>query len=128
VHSKFAKLLVVFACIGTMQVSARVLVSTGPVIQQDAPVQIVSIEKTLQNQVADIELKNTSDRPVSGVQIGWAIDVPSGCASVPVATQVNQRSFPLSIAPNATAALKDPVLKAGIYVRRRTRKTRSPSR
>jgi hypothetical protein len=105
--TKSTKLLLMLACAATVHASGKVAISTMPVIQQDAPAQILSVQKTLENQVAGIVLKNTSDRPISSVQIGWAVDVPAGCASVPVGTQVDRRTSPVAIAPNATATLKD---------------------
>jgi hypothetical protein len=100
-------LLPALACALVAHASGKVVVSTVPVIQQDAPVRIVSMRNTLENIVASIVLENTSNRSTSNVLIGWAIDVPTGCAAASIPTQVSSLTFPVAIPPSTSATLQD---------------------
>jgi hypothetical protein len=51
-----------------------------PVIQKDAPVQIVAIKQIGDNTVAPVKVKNATDRWVQDFTIIWTIFRPTNCA------------------------------------------------
>lgn len=57
--------------------------------QSDAPVRIVSLKKTLRDQLAEITVENASEKVVSRYQLGWVIIKPSECPGRPMEPIVN---------------------------------------
>ena len=51
-----------------------------PMVQLDAPVQIVTIQPSGDNLLATITVKNTTDRPIDDFMVGWAAFRPVNCA------------------------------------------------
>lgn len=51
------------------------------VLQKDAPVQIVSITETLDNLLASVTVKNTTDRYVQDFTVTWTVFRPANCAA-----------------------------------------------
>jgi hypothetical protein len=50
------------------------------VLQKDAPVQIVSITETLDNLLASVTVKNTTDRYLQDFTVAWSVFRPVNCA------------------------------------------------
>jgi hypothetical protein len=57
-----------------------VQVAIDPMVQADAPVQIVSITPAGDNVLATVVVKNTTDRPVMDFDISWSVFRPANCA------------------------------------------------
>jgi hypothetical protein len=57
-----------------------VTLAIDPVVEKDAPVQIVSIQPAGDNLLATVTVKNTTSRDVQGFDVAWAILRPVGCA------------------------------------------------
>jgi hypothetical protein len=57
-----------------------VQVAIDPIIQKDAPVQIVAIKQIGDNLLATVTVKNTTARAVQDFDVDWAIFRPVGCA------------------------------------------------
>jgi hypothetical protein len=51
------------------------------VLQKDAPVQIVSVTETLDNLLASVTVKNTTDRYVQDFTVTWTVFRPANCAA-----------------------------------------------
>ena len=62
--------------------------SIEPVVQTDAPVQIVSIQSSGDNLLATVTVKNMTDRPIDGFDIGWSIFRPLNCGVSGAALQL----------------------------------------
>jgi hypothetical protein len=60
------------------------------VLQKDAPVQIVSVAETLDNLLASVTVKNTTDRYVQDFTITWTIFRPANCATSGPAPRIQQ--------------------------------------
>jgi hypothetical protein len=57
------------------------LATVRAVLQKDAPVQIVSITPSGDNELATITIKNTTDRYVQDMSITWTVFRPVNCAA-----------------------------------------------
>jgi hypothetical protein len=51
-----------------------------PMVQTNAPVQIVSIQPIGDNMLATVTVKNATDRSIQGFMIAWAAFRPANCA------------------------------------------------
>lgn len=58
-----------------------VKLALDPMVQPDAPIQIVSIKANKDNLLATITVKNMTDRPIDDFDIGWSIFRPANCAT-----------------------------------------------
>jgi hypothetical protein len=57
------------------------LATVHAVLQKDAPVQIVSIRPSGDNELATVTIKNTTDRYVQDMIITWTVFRPVNCAA-----------------------------------------------
>lgn len=73
--------------IASAQSSPKLAIDVVPASQVDAPIQIVAMQKSLENQLKSIEVKNTSNRKIIGMQFAWVSGVPSQCAPAAVRPQ-----------------------------------------
>ena len=60
--------------------SNLVVLAIDPVVQTDAPVQIVSIRPSGDNVLATVTVKNATDRPVEDFTVAWSVFRPVNCA------------------------------------------------
>jgi hypothetical protein len=58
----------------------RVQLAIDPVVQVDAPVQIVSMKSTRDNILATVTVKNATDRDVQDFDVAWSVFRPVNCA------------------------------------------------
>lgn len=74
--------LIVLPLVGcaTGRVVPFVQLAIDPMVQVDAPVQIVSIKPAGDNVLATVTVKNTTDRPIEEFDVAWAIFQPANCA------------------------------------------------
>jgi len=59
-----------------------------PVVQANAPVQIVSITPSGDNMLATVTVKNMTGRDIQGFDVAWAIFRPANCAASGAAPRV----------------------------------------
>jgi len=57
------------------------LATVHAVLQKDAPVQIVTITPSSDNELATVTIKNTTDRYVQDMSITWTVFRPANCAA-----------------------------------------------
>ncbi len=57
-----------------------VQLAIDPVVQKDAPVQIVSIQPSGDNALATVTVKNATDRPIEDFMVSWSVFRPVNCA------------------------------------------------
>jgi hypothetical protein len=57
-----------------------VQLAIDPMVQADAPVQIVSIKPARDNVLATVTVKNNTARPVMDFDISWSVFRPANCA------------------------------------------------
>jgi len=55
-------------------------IAIDPMVQLDAPVQIVTIQPSGDNLLATIIVKNNTDRAIDDFDVGWAAFRPANCA------------------------------------------------
>ncbi len=60
--------------------ASQLELAIDPVVQTDAPVQIVSIRSSGDNALATVTVKNATDRDVQDFMIAWAVFRPVNCA------------------------------------------------
>ncbi|SRR5713101_18829 len=60
--------------------SQLVQLAIDPVVQTDAPVQIVSITPTGDNMLATVTVKNATDRSIEDFTVAWSLFRPVNCA------------------------------------------------
>jgi len=58
----------------------RVQLAIDPVVQMDAPVQIVSIKPSGDNELATVTVKNNTDRTIENFEVAWSVFRPVNCA------------------------------------------------
>jgi hypothetical protein len=66
--------------------------------QADAPVRIVSLKQTLTDLIAEVNVKNFSDKPVASYTVGWVMWFAEGCARTtmkPVVTVAPDEELPI---------------------------------
>jgi hypothetical protein len=66
-----------------------VTLAIDPVVQSDAPVQIVSITPRGDNMLATVTVKNMTGRDIQDFDISWAIFRPVNCAASGPATRLH---------------------------------------
>jgi len=66
------------------------LATVHAVLQKDAPVQIVSITPSGDNELATVTIKNTTDRYVQTMGITWTVFRPVNCAASGSAPRIQQ--------------------------------------
>lgn len=66
------------------------LATVHAVLQKDAPVQIVSIRPSGDNELATVTIKNTTDRYVQDMMITWTVFRPMNCAASGSAPRIQQ--------------------------------------
>jgi hypothetical protein len=77
------KEIVVLVAIGSFALGCAtqlVQLAIDPVVQLDAPVQIVNIHPSGENVLATVTVKNATDRPVQDFDISWSVFRPVNCA------------------------------------------------
>lgn len=90
-------LFTVLLLAGCASVHDDSLATVHAVLQKDAPVQIVSITPSGDNELARLTIKNTTDRYVQTMGITWAIFRPVNCAASGSAPQIQQMTRITSI-------------------------------
>ena len=73
------------------------LATVHAVFQKDAPVQIVSITPSGDNELATVTIKNTTDRYVQTIGITWTVFRPVNCAASGSAPRIQQATRLTSI-------------------------------
>jgi hypothetical protein len=63
-----------------VQVVPFIQLAIDPMVQADAPVQIVSIKPARDNVLATVTVKNNTARPVMDFDISWSVFRPANCA------------------------------------------------
>ena len=66
------------------------LATVHAVLQKDAPVQIVSVTPSGDNELATVTIKNTTDRYVQNMMITWTVFRPVNCATSGSAPRIQQ--------------------------------------
>ncbi len=66
------------------------LATVHAVLQKDAPVQIVTITPSSDNELATVTIKNTTDRYVQDMSITWTVFRPVNCAASGSAPRIQQ--------------------------------------
>ena len=66
------------------------LATVHAVLQKDAPVQIVGITPSGDNELATVTIKNTTDRYVQDMSITWTVFRPVNCAASGSAPRIQQ--------------------------------------
>src|SRR5712692_160882 len=56
-----------------------VQLAIDPVVQLDAPVQIVSIQPSGDNELATVTVKNNTDRSIEDFDVSWSVFRPVNC-------------------------------------------------
>jgi hypothetical protein len=64
----------------TRQELLAVELAIDPMVQADAPVQIVSITPNGDNLLATVTVKSNTDRPVMDFYVAWSVFRPANCA------------------------------------------------
>jgi hypothetical protein len=73
--------------------------------QEEAPVRIVSMTKTVDNQTRAIVVRNVSQRQITSFQLAWVTVVPEGCPGTPTEPLVHEQAaenHPLAPGQEAT--------------------------
>src|SRR5258708_9707748 len=66
------------------------LATVHAVLQKDAPVQIVGVRPSGDNELATVTIKNTTDRYVQNMMITWTVFRPVNCATSGSAPRIQQ--------------------------------------
>ena len=66
------------------------LATVHAVLQKDAPVQIVGVRPSGDNELATVTIKNTTDRYVQTIGITWTVFRPVNCATSGGAPRIQQ--------------------------------------
>ena len=83
-------LILTFTILTSGQTPQPVQLVIDPVIQKDAPVQVVGIKENGDNALAAVIIKNTTDKYVQDFDITWTAFRPVNCAASGPALRIQQ--------------------------------------
>jgi hypothetical protein len=83
-------LILTFTILTSGQTPQPVQLVIGPVIQKDAPVQVVGIKENGDNALATVIIRNTTDKYVQDFDITWTVFRPVNCAASGPAPRIQQ--------------------------------------
>lgn len=80
------------------------------VMQPSAPVQITSLTKSLQDQLAAVTVTNKSEKTVTSFRLGWTVGIPQPCSAAVTAPAITRQMAVvdrIELNPNESATTKD---------------------